>query len=91
MIDHINRDPSDNRIENLRLADASTNQRNRKDQKPGGFRGKVPHVGVYQSYRDGKYLAQICVDGRRYHLGTYEHVQDAINARNLGEKKYWGR
>lgn len=69
-VDHINRDPFDNRRANLRIADKSKNGMNRTAQanNKSGFKG------VCKRYRRGKWTgkwqANITVRGRTYNLGT---------------------
>ncbi len=70
LIDHINGLRSDNRIANLRMADAATNSRNRTnwigEKLLGAFRRK-----------DGKFTSSIRADGISYHLGVYETEKEA--------------
>lgn len=65
MIDHINNDPLDNRICNLRLASRSENMRNRGAQSNNttGVKGVSFHKA------SGKYMASICIDGKQIYLG----------------------
>lgn len=73
VIDHVNRDPSDNRISNLRLATLSENQQNRKQARnnSSGFRG------ASFNRQKGKWLSQINSKGRHYFLGWYDSAEDA--------------
>lgn len=66
-IDHINRDPSDNRIENLRLADKSQNSAN----GPTPATNKSGYRGVSWNPRAGKWLAQIVIRGKQTYLGSF--------------------
>jgi hypothetical protein len=78
-LDHINRNPADNRIENLRIVSQSENNLNqgrRKDNTSG-------HRGIRWNYRYGKYVSRIKKDGKEYHLGLFENLQDAVDARNM--------
>ena len=43
--------------------------------------------GVYHSGR-GKWRAQIGFKGKMYYLGSFDSIQDAIDARKEGEKMY---
>lgn len=45
-------------------------------------------AGVYK--KDGKYAANISVNGKRYHLGTFTTIAEAAKARKEAEEKYWG-
>lgn len=78
-IDHINGNRSDNRIENLREADRTTNNRNaaiRSDNKTGVS-------GV--TYRRGRYVANIRGGGKQIHVGVFDCIEDAAAARKLFE------
>lgn len=61
-IDHINGNPSDNRIENLRAATCSQNNANRKSK---GYRDKSCEG------RSKPYQAFLKVDGKNIHLGYF--------------------
>lgn len=45
-------------------------------------------AGVY--HKDGKYAANISVNGKRYHLGTFTTIEEAAMARRKAEEQYWG-
>lgn len=68
-IDHINGDPSDNRIANLRIANRSQNVANAKfnSLNTTGFRG----VCEVRRYRKISYQAEIRKDGKRIFLGRF--------------------
>jgi hypothetical protein len=68
VIDHINRNPSDNSIKNLRVV---TNQENcfNRDVK-----------GYYWDKRRCKFLARIHIDGTSKHIGYFEKEEDASAA-----------
>jgi hypothetical protein len=82
LIDHINGDSSDNRIVNLRQTTQSENNRNRRitDKNTSGY------VGVYK--RGAKWCAQISVNGKNMHLGAYDTIEQAANARKQAEIDY---
>jgi len=69
LIDHINRDPLDNRIENLRLCNRSQNRSN------SGVSNKLGIKGV--SVRGNKFYAQIFKQGTCHYLGTFDTVEEA--------------
>lgn len=80
ILDHINRDPSDNRIENLRPATSQQNQWNR------GARGTA-------RTKDGTWRAQIRrADGKQIYLGAFKTEREAHEAYLLAKPKYhdWG-
>ena len=47
--------------------------------------------GVHYRKDNGKWRASINKEGRKYDLGTYTELKDAVNARLTGELKYYGR
>lgn len=46
------------------------------------------HTGIYQNKRSGKWIAQITFKRRTYYLGSYDRIEDAIQARKQGEKMH---
>ena len=72
-IDHININPLDNRIENLRVVNHSINTRNRNKQKNCSSQYK----GVSWHKRDSKWFAQIRIDGKLKHLGYFTNEEEA--------------
>jgi len=83
-IDHIDQDRMNNRIENLREADAKTNQHNQKILKnnTSGF------PGVSWINRDKKYQVKIQTDGKTKVIGTYDNLESAILAAKIAKIKY---
>lgn len=75
-IDHINGNPSDNRIANLRLAEVSQNLANARRYKnnTSGYKGVTYHR------QSGKWRAVLCVYGKIYSLGLYLNKDDAAKA-----------
>jgi hypothetical protein len=74
-IDHINRIRTDDRIENLRAADYSLNNSNR-DLKLGKSRERNIILTKHNSFK-----VKIRRSNRYYHLGTFQKIEDAVNAR----------
>ena len=75
-IDHIDGNPSNNKLDNLRDATSAINQQNfRKASK----RSKTGLLGV-SSARPGKYFASIRANGKYYYLGWYSDPQEAHEA-----------
>lgn len=73
-IDHINGEPSDNRICNLREATRSQNCANKTTVNSTGYRG------VYFRRRDNTYGAEITSKRVRIHLGTFKDAEEAHRA-----------
>ena len=76
MIDHINGDPLDNRVTNLRLCTPSQNQWNRGVSKnnTSGFKG------VSWRARRSKWYAAIQVYGKTKYLGSFDTAEAAAEA-----------
>lgn len=84
-IDHINRDRSDNRISNLRLASRVENGQNSNVQK----NNKSGVTGVYWRSDRHAWRAEITVNKKKIILGSYQNKCDAINARSKAEEKFF--
>jgi hypothetical protein len=83
-IDHANRNPSDNRLCNLRLATDSQNNANRvysrkKSGLPKGVRVQRKRFG-----------AAITVNGKSSFLGTFPTIEEASRAYEVAAKKAFG-
>ena len=85
MIDHINRDRLDNRVANLRLADATLNARNISGQcnNTSGFRG------VTRRSDGKKWVAQITDGYKNHYLGSFSDIEQAVAARKKAEQELW--
>lgn len=86
LIDHIDRDPSNNHITNLRAADKRINAINTglASNNKSGVKGVSWHKA------GNKWTAQIKDKGRKIHLGSYSLLEDAIAARLKAEEELWG-
>lgn len=86
-IDHRNRDPSDNRIANLRDVTQSVNKQN-----CAGYRNnKSGYRGVCWYAPGGVWLAQITRDGKRSHLGYFKDPRAAHDAYIAAAEGHHGR
>lgn len=86
MVDHINGDPSDNRIENLRAATYEQNCRNRRTCR----RNTSGRKGVSFNKEIQKWTAYIEKDRRQKYLGCFVNFADAVLAREVAEKEIYG-
>lgn len=86
VVDHINRNPLDNRLSNLRPATRSENAINRGKTKAN----TSGYKGVALNKQTGKYKAAIRVNYELIHLGTYKTKEDAALAYNKAALKYFG-
>jgi hypothetical protein len=82
VVDHINGDPRDNRIENLRAANPSQNQHNRRMDSTN----KSGVKGVNWDRAKRKWRAQVGAYGVKHYLGMYDDKDEAtrvvVEARN---------
>lgn len=62
----------------------SINKRLSKQNKSG-------HSGVVWNKKLSKWVARIAVNKTRTHLGVFENLEMAIEARKQAEMKYWGK
>jgi len=75
-LDHINRNKTDNRIANLRIASKKQNAENTGIQS----NNKSGYRGVFWNSRKCKWQAQIKNNGKQFHLGFFENALDASHA-----------
>jgi hypothetical protein len=80
-VDHIDRNPQNNRIENLRASSFAENAWNCGVPKTN----KSGEVGVHFSRSKQKWVAYMRVHGLRHHLGYFTDFKDAVAARKAGE------
>ena len=83
-VDHRDRNPANNAISNLRLANRQQQACNAGSRKPGHPKG------CHWSPRDKKWSTSIYVDGRKRSLGAFGRLEDAKAARFQAEAKYHG-
>lgn len=81
-LDHINGDPSDNRLANLREATPAQNGMNRRKD----IRNKSGRTGVTWCATSKKWRADIGQNGRVSHLGRFNTLEAAILARDKAER-----
>lgn len=86
-IDHIDRNRSNNRIENLRLATRQQNSRNKKVPKnnTSGVLGVVWNAGC------NKWQAQIESNGKSVYLGLHASIEFAVEARVNAARSIFGK
>lgn len=83
-LDHVNRSRDDNRLVNLRLATYLENNQN------VGLRSnnKFGHKGVCWKRASAKWNVQIWVNYKKFDLGMYSDINDAVAVRKAAEAKY---
>lgn len=83
VIDHINGDTLDNRLENLRVTTCSGNQKNRKLN----YNSSTGYSGIYLD-KYGKYQVQIYSENVKMYLGRFKTLEEAVKVRKEAEKEY---
>lgn len=74
-LDHIDGDPSNDDIDNIRIATKSQNAMNRKKKLSSSV-----YKGVSWKKSHMKWVAQIHIDGARKHIGIFDSEIDAAHA-----------
>lgn len=83
-IDHINMNPADNRLANMRLATRRQNGCNRKAV------GRSRYLGVAWHGAGRKWMAALSVNNRTISLGLFEDEREAAQAYDAGARKHHG-
>lgn len=85
IVDHKNRNGLDNRKSNLRLCNYSENAINSKifRHNTSGFKG------VRWNKTRRKWEAQIMIKQKHIHLGRFDSIKNALNARKEAEQYYF--
>jgi hypothetical protein len=86
ILDHIDGNPTNNRIENLREATAFQNSANSKISKSNTTGVK----GVSWRKREQRYFAQCRVNGKQYEIGRFKVLEDAAKAVREFREKFHG-
>lgn len=84
--DHINRNKLDNRRQNLRLVTINENNINQKKYK----NNKSGHTGVYYHSSINKWVAYLGYQKQNINCGTFDSFEEAVDAREKAELKYYG-
>ena len=83
-IDHIDGDPSNNRIENLRCVSALASQQNKGIQS----NNNSGVTGVFWVAKSQRWHARISNGGRQIHLGSFSDFNEAVRVRKNAEKQH---
>jgi len=75
VVDHLNGNPLDNRKANLRVTSVQGNALNRKIRKDSST-----GISGVTARSNGKYEAQLKMDGKTYYLGQYPNLEEAASA-----------
>ena len=85
-IDHIDNNKLNNNVCNLRFCTQQENCMNRKLSS----KNTSNHKGVLFFKRTNKWKAGIMFKGKQYHLGYFDKIEDAVNARVMKAKELCG-
>lgn len=86
MVDHVNRDTSDNRWENLRPATASGNSRNTGSRQGSSSK----YLGVCWVAAKRKWRVQIKIDGTSRYIGDFKSETEAAKAYDAAAARHYG-
>jgi|ERR1035437_1587146 hypothetical protein len=86
LLDHIDRNPSNNRVLNIREGNHTTNSQNRVEPKNNSSGTK----GVSFDKRDGKWRAYISLGKKQTSLGYFSTKEGAVIVRQKAEKEMFG-
>jgi hypothetical protein len=84
IIDHINRNKNDNRLENLRISNLSYNAHNTSKRKNVTSK----YIGV--STKSNKFISSIAKNKKTYYLGMFDNERDAALAYNKKALELYG-
>ena len=87
LVDHKHNPKTNNKIDNLRLANNSQNQMHRVNLNRNNTSGVI---GVYWNKKAKKWYSKIYYHSSQKHLGYFINKEDAIKARREAEIKYFG-
>jgi len=81
LVDHIDRNPLNNSIHNLRWVTPTENSMNKSILK----RNKSTQTGVYFDKHINRWLVKFYIDGKQKHIGTFINFDNAVKARKKQE------
>lgn len=83
VVDHINGNPSDNRIANLRVTEQKRNSENQRlhANNKSGFRG------VHWHKKQQQWVAMVGHNWKRIHIGSFNDLAEAVAAVKLARDK----
>lgn len=86
-VDHIDRNPLNNRLSNLRVCNRSQNVMNTSIREDNKYNCK----GISYDKRVSKWRANITVNKKTIYLGQSTNIEDVIKLRKEAEVKYFGQ
>jgi len=86
-IDHIDGNPLNNRVENLREATSSQNSCNAKIQK----NNTSGHKGIIWDKERQKWVVRITLEKKTFYLGRYGNLEEAVKVSKENRQKLHGK
>lgn len=86
IVDHIDGNPFNNAIENLRDVSHLQNSANRGKSK----NNKTGHAGIIFCIQTGKYRVDFNFNRKRYYLGRFDKLEDAVREREFFARQIRG-
>ena len=81
-VDHIDRNPLNNCISNLRWATKSENQLNKNIYS----NNSSTISGIYFHQKSSKFIVRLTINGKRKYVGSFKTFDSAVKARNESEE-----
>ena len=85
-IDHIDRNPLNNKKDNLRLTTPKQNNLNKSSRNGSTSQ----FVGVHFDKTALKWISRITIDGKQKNLGRFDNEENAAMARDIATKEHYG-
>ncbi|KYG38152.1 HNH endonuclease [Bacillus gaemokensis] len=87
VVDHEDRNKLNNKRSNLRVIEKQKNHMNHSGYK----NNKSGFTGVSQNKKNGKWIARIHINKKPTQIGTFDKIDDAIEARLKAELEHYGK
>ena len=77
-------------VDNMRFVDGTSVTKLEKASDHLFSTNTSGYNGVYWSRKNQKWVAQIGFKGKIYYLGSYDRIEDAVEARKKAENRVYG-